>query len=65
MADYSAMKSYLKRNSLHYSTFSLNSKKPIKVVIFHLPPDMSVENISNSLEDLEFDVNNVRQMTTT
>jgi hypothetical protein len=35
MADYSAMKSYLEGNNLHYFTFSLNSEKPIKVVVIH------------------------------
>jgi hypothetical protein len=44
MADYSAMKSYLERNNLHYCTFSPNSEKPIKAVIFHLPSDMPVED---------------------
>jgi hypothetical protein len=40
MADYSAMKSYLEKNDLHYSTFSPNSEKPMKAVIRHLPSDM-------------------------
>jgi hypothetical protein len=65
MADYSAMKSYLEKNNLHYFTFSPNSEKPIKAVIRHLPPDTSVEDISNSPEDLGFKVINVRQMTAT
>jgi hypothetical protein len=56
------MKSYLEKNNLHYFTFSPNSKKPIKAVICHLPPDMTAEDISNSLEDLGFNVINVRQM---
>jgi hypothetical protein len=51
MADYSAMKSYLEKNNLHYFTFSQNSEKPIKAVIRHLP-DTPTEDISNSLEDL-------------
>jgi hypothetical protein len=41
---------------------SPNSEKPIKVVIRHLPPDTPAEDISNSLEDLAFNVINVRQM---
>jgi hypothetical protein len=45
MMDYSAMKSYLVKNNLHYFTFSPNSKKPIKAAICHLPPDMPVEDI--------------------
>jgi hypothetical protein len=50
MADYLAMKSYLEKHNLHYFTFSPNSKKPIKAVIRHLPPDTAAEDISNSLE---------------
>jgi hypothetical protein len=65
MADYSAIKCYLKKNNLHYFTFSPNSKKPMKAVIHHLHPDMPAEVISNSLEDLSFNVFNVRQMTAT
>jgi hypothetical protein len=38
---------------------------PIKAVIHHLLPDMPVEDISNNLEDLDFNVVNVRQMTAT
>jgi hypothetical protein len=65
MANYSAMKSYLEKNNVHYFTFSPNSEKPIKAVIHHIPLDTPVENISNSLEDLGFNVINMRQMTAT
>jgi hypothetical protein len=37
MAEYSAMKTYLEKNNLHYFTFSQNSEKPTKAVIHHLP----------------------------
>jgi hypothetical protein len=47
------MKSYLERNHLHYFNFSPNSKKPIKAVIHHISPDTPVEDIFNSLEDLD------------
>jgi hypothetical protein len=59
------MKSYLKKNNLHYLIFSPNSKNPMKVVIRHLSPDILVEDISSSLEDLGFNVINVRKMTAT
>jgi hypothetical protein len=62
MADYLAMKSYLEKHNLHYFTFSPNSKKPLKAVICHLPPDTPAEDISNSLDDLGFNVINVRQL---
>jgi hypothetical protein len=65
MADYSAVKSYMEKNYLHYFTFSLDSEKPMKAVIRHLPPDMPAEDISNSLEDLGFNIMKVRQMMAT
>jgi hypothetical protein len=55
-------KSYLEEKDLHHFTFSPNSEKPIKAVISHLPPDMPMEGISNGLDDLGFNVINVRQM---
>jgi hypothetical protein len=54
----------LEKHNLQYFTFSPNSEKPIKAVIRHIPPDMAAEDISNSLEDLRFNVINVRQLTT-
>jgi hypothetical protein len=65
IADYSAMKSYQEKNNLHYFTYSPNSKKPIKEVIHHLPPDTPAGGISNGLEDSGFSVINVKQMTVT
>jgi hypothetical protein len=64
MADYSAIKSSLDKMNILYFTFSLNSEKPIKPVICHLPPDTPAKDIPSSLEDLGFDVINLRQMTT-
>jgi hypothetical protein len=37
-----------------------NSEKPIKAVIRHLPPDTPAEDISNSLENLGFNVISMR-----
>jgi hypothetical protein len=62
MAIYSAMKFYLEKNNLHYFSFSPNYEKLVKAVIRHLPPDTPVEDISNSPEDLGFNVINVRQI---
>jgi hypothetical protein len=56
LADYSTMKSYLEKNNLHCFTFSLNFEEPIKAVIRHLPQDTPSEEISNSLDDLGFNV---------
>jgi hypothetical protein len=56
------MKFYLEKNNLQYFTFSTHSEKPIKAVICLLPPDMPTKDISNSLEDLGFNIINMRQM---
>jgi hypothetical protein len=64
MPDYLAMISYLEKNNLQYFTFFPNSAKPIKAVIRQLPPDMPAEDISDSLEDLGFNVINMMQLTT-
>jgi hypothetical protein len=58
------MKSYLEKNNLQYFTFSPNSEKPIKAVIRHLTLDTPAEDISNSLENLGFNIINVRQLMT-
>jgi hypothetical protein len=63
MADYSAMRHYLESKHLNYYTFFPKSEKPIKAVIRHLLHDTPAEDISNSLNDLGFDVINVKQMT--
>jgi hypothetical protein len=64
VADSSVMKPYLEENNLQYFISSPNSEKPIKAVTHHLPPHTPAEDISNSLEDLGFNVINVRQLTT-
>jgi len=63
MADYSAIRQYLEAKHLSYYTFFPKSEKPIKAVIRHLLHDTPAEDISNSLNDLGFDVINVKQMT--
>jgi hypothetical protein len=64
MADYSAMKFYLEKSNPQYFTFSPNSEKPSNAVIRRLPPDTLADDISSSLEDLGFNVINVRRLTT-
>jgi hypothetical protein len=65
MVDHSAMKSYLEKNNLHYFILSRNSVKPIMTAIHHVPTDTPAEDTSNSLEDLGFNVINLRQITAT
>jgi hypothetical protein len=60
MEDYSAMKSYLEKNNLYCFIVYPSSEKPTKAVLRHFPPDMPAEDISNSLEDLGFNVITVK-----
>jgi hypothetical protein len=62
MEDFSAMKSYMEKHNLYYFIFSPNSETYIKAIIRHLPPDRPAEVISNILEELVFNVFNLRQM---
>jgi hypothetical protein len=64
MVDYSTIKFYLKKNNLHYFTFSPNSEKAIKAVIHHLHPDMPVEDMSSSLEGIGFNVIKLKKTAT-
>jgi hypothetical protein len=54
--DYLVIKSYLEKHNLHYFTFFPNSEKPVEAVFDRLPPDTPAEDISNSLENLGFNV---------
>jgi hypothetical protein len=50
---------------MSYYSFYPKSKKPMKVVIHHLPQNIPAEDISDGLVSLEFDVISVKQMTAT
>jgi hypothetical protein len=65
VALYSAIKSYKEKNNLHYFTFFPNFENPIKTAVRHLFPDTPAEDNSSCLESLNFNVNNVGQMTAT
>jgi hypothetical protein len=61
VADYSAMKPYMKKNNLHYFTFFQNSEKTIKA-----SPRQGVKDIYiNSLENLGFNDISAEQTTVT
>jgi hypothetical protein len=63
MADYSAIRAYFDSHQLHYYTFHLKSEKPITAVIRQLPGDTPAEDISNGLQDLDFTILSVKQIT--
>jgi hypothetical protein len=65
LVDFHSIKSFFDTQHMTYFTFSPKSDKPIKAVIRHLPLNTPVEDISNGLVDLGYDVISVKQMTTT
>jgi len=58
------LKNHLDQNQTHYYTFHPKAEKLIKAVIWHLPGETPAEDIANKLLSLEYNVHNVRQMTT-
>jgi hypothetical protein len=62
MADYSAIKSFLEKENLHFFIFHPKSLKPFKVVIRRLPSVSPAEEIYEALTDLGFDVMSVKQI---
>jgi hypothetical protein len=58
------VKSYLEKYNRVYFTYSPNSEKPMNAVIRHLHQDTPAEDISNSLEELGFNVISVKQLVT-
>jgi hypothetical protein len=66
MADFkAAIKSHFSNNILPYCSFFPKSRKPVKAVIHHLPPNTPAEEISEGRVNLGYDVISVKQMTTT
>jgi hypothetical protein len=43
------MKFYLEKNNLWYFTSSPHSEKPIKAIIYHLPPDTPMKIFPTAL----------------
>jgi hypothetical protein len=65
MEDYSAMKPYLEKNNLHYIYLLPKLRKAHAGNNSSLRQDTPAEDISNSLDNLGFNVINARQMTAT
>jgi Co/Zn/Cd efflux system component len=62
MSDFSPIHSHFKSNNLPCFTIYPKSKKPIKVLIWHLPVSTPADDISDGLVNLGFDVISVKQM---
>jgi hypothetical protein len=65
MADFQSIKSHFDANNLSYYTFYPKVEKPMTAVVSHLPHNTPVEDISDGLVNLGFDVISVKQMTAT
>ena len=65
MEDYLLLKKHFEQNQTHYYTFHPKAEKPIKAVIRLLPGETPAEDIANELLALGYNMQNVRQMTTT
>jgi hypothetical protein len=65
MTNFQSVKSHFDSRNLSYYSFFPKSEKPIKAVILHLPHNTPMEEISDRLVSLSFDVVSVKQMTAT
>jgi hypothetical protein len=62
MADFSGIRSHFESNNLPYFAFYPTSQKPIKAVTRHLPVSTTVEDNSDGLVNLGFEVISVKQI---
>jgi hypothetical protein len=65
MAGFLAVKSYIENNNIAYFTFYPKSLKPTKAVIRKILLNTTVEDISDGLVSLGFDVINIKHTTAT
>jgi hypothetical protein len=61
LADFAAVKSYLKIHNLPYFSFYPKSLRPIKTIIRHLPMNTPAQDISDGLMDLGFDIISIKK----
>jgi hypothetical protein len=63
MVDYNAIQKFFIEKNLHFFTFYTKADKPVKAVIRHLPGNTSEEDIAVALQEMDYDVISVKQMT--
>jgi hypothetical protein len=63
MADYYAIQKFLTDKNLCFFTFYRKVDKLVKAVIRYLPGNMSAEEITVVLQEIDYDVISVKQMT--
>jgi hypothetical protein len=50
-------------NKLNFFTFYTKADKPVKAIIMHLPGNISAEDITVAIQEIDYDVISVKQMT--
>jgi hypothetical protein len=63
MADHKATQNLLSQKGLPFFAFYTEGDKPVKAAIRHLPSNTSSEDITVALQELEYEVISVKQMT--
>jgi hypothetical protein len=63
MMDYNAMQKFLTGKNLHFFTFYTKTDKPVNAVIRYLPGNISAEDITVTLQESNYVVIEVKQVT--
>jgi hypothetical protein len=60
---YNATQKLLTEQNLHFSAFYTKADKPVKAAIMHLPGNTSAEDIILALQETDYGVISIKQMT--
>jgi hypothetical protein len=63
MVDYNTIQKFLTDKSLDFFAFHTKANKPVKANIRHLAGNISAEGISAALQEKNYDISSVKQMT--
>lgn len=62
LADFQTTKDHLNKENIEYFTYQLRQDRPLRVIIRRLPNNVDTQEIHAALEELGFEVQNVRQL---
>jgi hypothetical protein len=63
MVDCNTIQKFLTEKNLHFCTFCIKADKLVKAIIRHLSGNNSAEDITVALQEIDYDIINVKQMT--
>jgi hypothetical protein len=63
MVDYNAIQKFLTKKNLHFFTFYTKVDKLVKAVIRHLPGNISAVDITVALQEIDYNIVSLKQMT--